>query len=179
MNERTRAEEHLRVIRSLMERATIYRAISAPTALVGGLLGGRDRRGDLVRRSFPFRRGIAGSTDGASPKSGSPSWPLSWRSTHFSLGARRKKTGAPFSHPAPGWPCARSRPACSFRPRPRSGFSKCGADRPGDPGRGLDRVLRARLARDGSVCAALACLPGLGVSRNRPNDSFLAKVARG
>lgn len=38
MNERDRAEEHLRVIRSLMERATIYRAISAPTALVGGLL---------------------------------------------------------------------------------------------------------------------------------------------
>jgi hypothetical protein len=38
MNERTRAEEHLRVIRSLMERATIYRAISAPTALIGGLL---------------------------------------------------------------------------------------------------------------------------------------------
>jgi hypothetical protein len=38
MNERSRAEEHLRVIRSLMERATIYRTISAPTALVGGLL---------------------------------------------------------------------------------------------------------------------------------------------
>ena len=33
----TEAEEHLRIIRSLMERATIYRAISAPTALVGGL----------------------------------------------------------------------------------------------------------------------------------------------
>ena len=32
------AEEHLRIIRSLMERATIYRAISAPSALVGGLL---------------------------------------------------------------------------------------------------------------------------------------------
>src|SRR5689334_22459674 len=32
------AEEHLRIIRSLMERATIYRAISAPTALVGGLV---------------------------------------------------------------------------------------------------------------------------------------------
>ncbi len=31
------AEENLRVIRSLMEKATIYRAISAPTALVGGL----------------------------------------------------------------------------------------------------------------------------------------------
>ena len=33
------AEEHLRVIRSLMEKATVYRAISAPTALVGGCAG--------------------------------------------------------------------------------------------------------------------------------------------
>ena len=32
------AEEHLHAIRRLMERATIYRAISAPTALTGGLL---------------------------------------------------------------------------------------------------------------------------------------------
>ena len=32
------AREQLRVIRALMERATIYRAISAPTAFVGGLL---------------------------------------------------------------------------------------------------------------------------------------------
>jgi hypothetical protein len=38
MDERARAEEHLRIIRALMERATIYRAISAPTALAGGLL---------------------------------------------------------------------------------------------------------------------------------------------
>jgi len=38
VNERSRAEEHLHVIRSLMERATIYRAISAPTALVAGVL---------------------------------------------------------------------------------------------------------------------------------------------
>ncbi len=38
MNEQQRAEEHLKVIRELMERATIYRAISAPTALTGGLL---------------------------------------------------------------------------------------------------------------------------------------------
>ena len=38
MPTRTEAEEHLRVIRSLMEKATIYRALSAPTALVGGLL---------------------------------------------------------------------------------------------------------------------------------------------
>lgn len=32
------AEEHLRVIRSLMEKATIYRAISSPAAALGGLL---------------------------------------------------------------------------------------------------------------------------------------------
>ena len=38
MPNRTEAEEHLRVIRSLMEKATIYRAISAPVALVGGLV---------------------------------------------------------------------------------------------------------------------------------------------
>ena len=38
MPTRTEAEEHLRIIRSLMEKATIYRAISAPTALAGGLL---------------------------------------------------------------------------------------------------------------------------------------------
>lgn len=38
MNDRVRAEEDLRVIRTLMERANVYRAISAPTALVGGCL---------------------------------------------------------------------------------------------------------------------------------------------
>ncbi len=36
--QRQEAEEHLRIIRSLMEKATVYRAISAPTALVAGLL---------------------------------------------------------------------------------------------------------------------------------------------
>src|SRR5256885_6633571 len=38
MDERNRAEEDLRVIRTLMERATIYRAITAPTALAGGVI---------------------------------------------------------------------------------------------------------------------------------------------
>ena len=33
------AEEHLCAIRALMERSTIYRAISAPVALMGGILG--------------------------------------------------------------------------------------------------------------------------------------------
>ena len=38
MQTSTEAEENLRVIRSLMEKATIYRAISAPAALLGGVL---------------------------------------------------------------------------------------------------------------------------------------------
>jgi hypothetical protein len=33
------AEEHLRTIRTLMERATVYRAISAPTARVAAVIG--------------------------------------------------------------------------------------------------------------------------------------------
>ena len=38
MPTRSDAEEHLRIIRSLMEKATIYRAISAEGAAVGGVL---------------------------------------------------------------------------------------------------------------------------------------------
>jgi hypothetical protein len=38
MSERASAEEDLRVIRTLMERATTYRAISAPSALLAGLV---------------------------------------------------------------------------------------------------------------------------------------------
>jgi hypothetical protein len=38
MTELDDAGEQLRVIRFLMERATVYRSISAPTALIGGLL---------------------------------------------------------------------------------------------------------------------------------------------
>ena len=36
MSNRSEAEEHLRVIRSLMEKATIYRTISAEAAAIGG-----------------------------------------------------------------------------------------------------------------------------------------------
>ncbi len=32
------AADHLKTIRALMERATVYRAISAPTAFAGGVL---------------------------------------------------------------------------------------------------------------------------------------------
>jgi len=38
MIDRSEAEEHLRVIRSLMEKATVYRAISAPGALIAGTI---------------------------------------------------------------------------------------------------------------------------------------------
>jgi hypothetical protein len=38
MNERATAEENLLVIRQLMERATVYRAVAAPSALVAGIL---------------------------------------------------------------------------------------------------------------------------------------------
>ena len=37
-DERATAEENLRVIRQLMERATVYRAVAAPSAFVAGLL---------------------------------------------------------------------------------------------------------------------------------------------
>lgn len=37
MSIRSEAEENLRVIRSLMEKATVYRAVSAPGALIGGV----------------------------------------------------------------------------------------------------------------------------------------------
>ena len=38
MRERMTAEENLRIIRQLMERATVYRAVAAPSALVAGIL---------------------------------------------------------------------------------------------------------------------------------------------
>lgn len=37
-DQRAAAEDNLRVIRQLMERATVYRAVAAPSALVGGIL---------------------------------------------------------------------------------------------------------------------------------------------
>lgn len=38
MTDQEAAADHLKVIRSLMERATVYRAISAPAALFGGII---------------------------------------------------------------------------------------------------------------------------------------------
>ena len=52
------AEEHLHAIRRLMERATIYRAISAPAALVGGLLSVALAAGMLLWQSADNSRNI-------------------------------------------------------------------------------------------------------------------------
>ena len=38
MDDSDKALEHLKVIRELMEKATVYRAVSVPTAIIGGLL---------------------------------------------------------------------------------------------------------------------------------------------
>jgi hypothetical protein len=67
MIDRNEAEEHLRIIRSLMEKATIYRAISAPGAAIGGVLSviaavagqrlsqpGTDVPNDLFRFEVPW-----------------------------------------------------------------------------------------------------------------------------
>ena len=52
------AEEHLHAIRRLMERATIYRAISAPAALVGGLLSVALAAGMLLWQSADGSRNV-------------------------------------------------------------------------------------------------------------------------
>lgn len=52
------ALENLRIIRSLMEKAHIYRAVSAPAALTGGLIA-------LVAAGWPVRHALA--SEGTSP----------------------------------------------------------------------------------------------------------------
>jgi hypothetical protein len=59
----SQAEEHLRVIRSLMEKATIYRTVSAEAAAVGGLLA--------VAASFTFGNPLSPAV----PDSAGPSAP--------------------------------------------------------------------------------------------------------
>ena len=59
MQTSTEAEEHLRVIRSLMEKATIYRAVSAPTALAGGIAA-------LIVAAPPARALVAPSDEASS-----------------------------------------------------------------------------------------------------------------
>ncbi len=56
------AAEHLGVIRRLMERATLYRALSAPTALLAGLLSLAVASAQIVFHGVPGRSGLEGGT---------------------------------------------------------------------------------------------------------------------
>ncbi len=73
MTEQERAAENLNVIRSLMERATVYRAISWPTALFGGILS------LILSTLLYFRedRAIGGGEDAPSLMS-EEAWVVSW-----------------------------------------------------------------------------------------------------
>ena len=59
------AQAHLRAIRQLMERATYYRAISAPTALTGGLLSLGTAAGQLLHLRNPPGGVATGRADAA------------------------------------------------------------------------------------------------------------------
>jgi hypothetical protein len=72
MPTRSEAEENLRIIRSLMEKATIYRAISAPSALIGGTLALIVATVLVLRRPVPDP--IAAALDGATSGSFIPTW---------------------------------------------------------------------------------------------------------
>lgn len=67
MSIRAEAEENLRVIRSLMEKATVYRAISAPGALVGGAAA-------ICLEALASTYDHGGVEDGGPPLPFVPSW---------------------------------------------------------------------------------------------------------
>ena len=72
MPTRSEAEENLRIIRSLMEKATIYRAISAPSALIGGTLALIVATVMVLRRPMPDR--FAAALDATSGGFFIPTW---------------------------------------------------------------------------------------------------------
>ena len=73
MTEREQAADHLKVIRSLMERATVYRTISWPTALAGGSLA-------VILSAVLFLREQADINNGTMEEKGiSPgAWIICW-----------------------------------------------------------------------------------------------------
>lgn len=60
MTEREQAADHLKVIRTLMERATVYRTISWPTALFGGALAIILSVLLFLREQAAIREGVVG-----------------------------------------------------------------------------------------------------------------------
>jgi hypothetical protein len=122
-----------------MERATIYRAISAPTALGGGLLAVATTARSLVRdmpatTALPRRPPFCGDLVLILA--------LCCGLNAFFVRREAQRMDDRFSPPARGGPRAQSRSVCSFRPCDHHWyFQKRRADRPRNTSRGLDRLL--------------------------------------
>ena len=73
MTEREQAADHLKVIRSLMERATVYRTISWPTSLMGGSLA-------VILAALIFLREQAAINEGTIGEKGisEEAWIICW-----------------------------------------------------------------------------------------------------
>ncbi len=76
------AAENLGIIRRLMERATVYRALSAPTALAAGFLALAVAAGQIVFHRPPDATGIVGGT----PREQSAAFILPWLLTLAAVG---------------------------------------------------------------------------------------------
>ena len=102
MTEREQAADHLKVIRSLMERATVYRTISWPTALVGGSLA-------VILAALIFLREQAALNDGTIAEKGisEPAWLACWfvalgltsAFNSWLVARKSKREGRPFFSP--------------------------------------------------------------------------------
>ncbi|MDP6207231.1 MAG: hypothetical protein QGG01_02920, partial [Roseibacillus sp.] len=102
MTEREQAADHLKVIRSLMERTTVYRTISWPTALFGGSLA-------VLLAVLLFLREKAAILEGTVGEKGisEGSWVTCWMvalilTTFFNVmlvSQKSKREGRPFFSP--------------------------------------------------------------------------------
>ncbi|MEC8942818.1 MAG: hypothetical protein VYC95_08800, partial [Verrucomicrobiota bacterium] len=102
MTEREQAANHLKVIRSLMERTTVYRTISWPTALFGGSLA-------VLLAALLFLREQAAILEGTVGEKGisEGSWVICWLvalvlTTLFNVmlvSRKSKREGRPFFSP--------------------------------------------------------------------------------
>ena len=165
MDQRAKAEHDLRVIRSLMERATVYRAISAPTALLGGLLRPRRRCRHLLEQ--PGRRPDS-RPDHSRPRLchrlDRRARPYPGREYLLYLARGSKKPPSLYLLRNEAGPARnRSLPArsdCLYQLVLSTGY--LGGSRTGS-GRGLGRLLRPGAAFHLVVCAAFPECAGLGV----------------
>ena len=161
-NERSKAEADLRVIRSLMERATVYRAISAPASLVAGLLSIFAAAGIyLNNQAIPVHGRVFAAV-----------WLivliLAVATNAFFIWREAKKDGRPFIS---------SNEIVVTRYRAESPYSSSSDTvvpgrwlqrrRRAGASRSLDRFLRAGTAFYRPFCTALSRLPWVGILANR------------